>query len=386
MKKFDLVIIGGGAAAFAAAIKANELKKNTVLINAGLPLGGTCVNVGCVPSKKLLWAGEVIHQAKNHNIPGIDIEVKGVNFKDIVKDELNLVDRMRKEKYENVLKELQFVTFIEGKARFTGEGEVEVNNEKIFADKFIIATGSTANVPPIKNIKKVGYITHIEALKLNKQPSELVVIGAGPVGIEFAQMFARFGTKVTVLQHGKYILSFVEKELSSQLQKILEGEGIDIITEAEVESTRTEENKKIITFSVNGEQKEVTVEEILLATGKTPNTQELNLEVVGVQVDEHQAIKVNEFFETNKKGIFAVGDVAVLPLRLETTAGREGTLAAENALSDTKTALNTTLFQILYLPIRKAQVLDIQKINKCKKWEYVLAEPYLLSTFPKLLL
>lgn len=139
--QYDLIILGGGAGAFAAAIKANELKKKTAIINAGLPLGGTCVNVGCVPSKKLLWAGEVLHQTQNHNIPGIDIEVKNFDFNKVVQDELNLVSMLQKEKYEKVLENLQFITVIEGKARFVSKNEIKVNGEKITAPKFVIATG-----------------------------------------------------------------------------------------------------------------------------------------------------------------------------------------------------------------------------------------------------
>ncbi|MDZ7586568.1 MAG: FAD-dependent oxidoreductase, partial [Patescibacteria group bacterium] len=188
---FDLIIIGGGAGAFAAAIKANELGAKTLMVNSGLPLGGTCVNVGCVPSKTLLWAGEVMHQAKHHNIPGIDIEVKNFDFQKVVQHELDLVAKLQDEKYRNVLNQLEHVTHVEGKATFVSPNEIEVEGRKYQAKKFIIAAGSTAAVPPIAGIKEVGYITHIEALKLKRQPKELTVVGAGPVGLEFAQMYAR---------------------------------------------------------------------------------------------------------------------------------------------------------------------------------------------------
>ena len=331
MKKFDLIIIGGGAGAFAAAIKANELKVKTAIINAGLPLGGTCVNVGCVPSKTLLWAGEVLHQAKHHNIPGIELEVKNFDFKKVVQDELSLVEKLRKEKYEKVLSNLEHVTHIEGKAVFVSPTEVEVNGEKLQAEKFIIATGSTANVPPIEGIQDIGYVTHIEALRLEKQPKELVVIGGGAVGVEFAQMYSRFGTKVTILQRAERILPFVERELTDQLAKVLTSEGITIHTNAEVKSARKEGNKKVLTVVIDGKSQDVSGDEILLAAGKTPNTKDLGLDKVGVKVNEEQAVTVNELFQSSQVNIFAVGDVAGLPLRLETTSGREGTLAAENA-------------------------------------------------------
>jgi len=332
MKNFDLIIIGGGAGAFAAAIRANELGAKTALINAGLPLGGTCVNVGCVPSKTLLWAGETMHHAEHHGIPGVELEVKHFDFQKVVQDELSLVERLQKEKYEKVLKNLEHVTAIEGKAKFVSETEVEVNGKKLSAEKFIIATGSTANVPPIEGIQETGFVTHIEALQMKKQPKELVVIGAGPVGLEFAQMFARFGTKVTVLQREQSILPQVEKALTDRLTEILEKEGVTIITNAKVTKAYTERGKKVVAFTTDGREQTAQSDEILLAAGKTANTEALNLEAVGVEVNERKSVVVNQNFQTSNKNIFAVGDVTNAPARYETTAGHEGTLAAENVL------------------------------------------------------
>ena len=340
MKKLDLIIIGGGAGAFAAAIKANELKAKTAIINTGLPLGGTCVNVGCVPSKTLLWAGEVLHLAKHSNIPGIELEVKSFDFKKVVQDELSLVEKLRKEKYEKVLNNLEHVTYIKGRAVFISPTEVEVNGEKLQAEKFIIATGSTANVPPIEGIRDVGYITHIEALKLEKQPKELVVIGGGAVGVEFAQMYSRFGTKITILQREERILPSAEQEFTDQLAKVLTGEGITIHTNTETKSVRKDGDKKILTVVIDGKSEEVSGDEILLAAGKTPNTKDFGLDKVNVKVNEEQAVVVNEFFQSSQANIFAIGDATGLPLRLETTAGREGTLVAENALRGTKKSID----------------------------------------------
>ena len=353
MNKYDLIIIGGGAGAFAAAIRANELKAKTLLVNAGLPLGGTCVNVGCVPSKTLLWAGEVMHQAKNHGIPGVELELKSFDFKKVVQDELHLVERLRTEKYEKVLKNLEHVTFLKGKAEFGTPNEITLNRpafaeaapfaevateaesagkQKFSGEKFVIAAGSTANIPSIEGIQGVGYITHIEALKLKKQPKELIVVGAGPVGLEFAQMYSRFGTKVTILEYGPSIFGPGEPELISKLSEILESEGITIYTGAKATKARMERGKKVLTFQRDGKENEVSADEILLAAGKTPNTKGLMLKKANVTVDEKQAIVVNQFFLTSNPSIFAVGDTTNLPLRLETTAGKEGTLAAENAL------------------------------------------------------
>ena len=340
MNAFDLIIIGGGAGAFAAGIKANELKKKTLIVNGGLPAGGTCVNVGCVPSKILVHAGEVLHNARNHGVPGIDIEVKNFDFKKVMEHELGMVEHFRDEKYHKVLKNLEHVTFMEGKAAFSSEKEIAVDGESYTAEKFIIATGSTANVPPIEGISDAGYVTHIEALKLTEQPKEMLVIGAGPVGLELAQVYARFGTKVTMLQRGGRIFPHGEPDLIAGLHKVLEGEGITIHTKAEAKSVEVKDGKKVVTFSVDGSEQTITVDEILLASGKTPNTDELNLEAIGVDVNERKAVAVNEQFETNVPHVYAVGDVTSLPMRLETTAGHEGTLVTENIFTDAKHTLN----------------------------------------------
>lgn len=334
MKNFDLIIIGGGAGAFAAGIKANELKKKTLMVNGGLPTGGTCVNVGCVPSKILVHAGEVLHNARNHGIPGIDIEVKNFDFKKVIEYELSMVEMFRNEKYQKILKNLEYATFMEGRASFSGAKEIMVGNEKYTAEKFIIATGSTANVPEIEGIHEAGYVTHIGALALKGQPKEMVVIGAGPVGLELAQVYARFGAKVTILQHNDRIFPQGEQDLIAGLRKVLESEGITIHTKADAQKVEKKDGKKTLSFTVNGALKTIVVDEILLATGKTANTDDLNLRAVGVEINKQKAIVVNEYFETNIPYVFAVGDVTSLPMRLETTAGHEGTLVVENIFED----------------------------------------------------
>jgi len=339
-KNYDIIILGGGATAFAAAIRASELKKKTAIINAGLPLGGTCVNVGCVPSKKLLWAGEVMHQAKNHNIDGIDIEVKGFDFAKVVREEMSLVKHLQDEKYKKVLESIPDVEIVEGMGRFISENEIEVNGDVLKAEKIVIATGSTAIAPPIEGIQEVGYVTHIEALRLQKQPKEMVIVGGGAVGVEFAQMYTRFGTKVILLQRGERILPYAEPELTSKLTEILTNEGVTVFTQANVVKAEMVEGKKRVTAIVGGEEKVIRCDEILLAAGKRPNTKELGLEKIGVEIDERGRVVVDGFFQSSKSHIFAGGDVASLPSRLETTAGREGTLIAGNALAREKNTLD----------------------------------------------
>lgn len=334
MDKYDLVILGGGAGAFAAAIAANELGVKTALVNAGLPLGGTCVNVGCVPSKALLKIGEIAYYG-NHGFDAISGKLE-VNFEKAIKHELGLVDKFRHDKYVEVLSNLENVTHFDGKARFVSKNEVAVNGMKLYGEKFVIATGSTALPPPINGIDKVDYITHIDALKLKKLPRSMVIIGAGPVGLEFGQMYHHFGTKVTIIQKEAYVMPRTEPELSEALKKYLEQEGITIFVNARSKSVKKENNEIVVGFEVNGRLQEARGEVLMFAAGKTPNTKDLGLEKVGVSLNEKGVIEVNDEMQTTASHVWAAGDVVNKPFRLETTAGKEGKIAAENALEGKK--------------------------------------------------
>ncbi len=340
MQQYDLIIVGGGAGGFGAAIKANDLGARVALVNAGLPLGGTCVNVGCVPSKALLWAAEVLHTARHHRIPGLQFDVRHLDVAAIVRDERALVEQMQRDKYAAVLRDLEHVTFIEGRARFTSDKTLDVDGQTLAAERFVIATGSTATIPPISGLRETGFITHIEALERERPPTSLIVIGAGPLGLEFSQVFARFGTAVTVLQRPDSVFPRTESVLSQRLTEILEREGIKVITRARPKAMTRSGDRKYVAVDVNGRTVTVEADEILLAAGKTPNTTGLALHQAGVTVDAKQAITVNRFLQTSAAHIYAAGDVVNLPARVEMTAGHEGTLAAENALTGSQHAID----------------------------------------------
>lgn len=341
-KRFDLIIIGGGAGGFAAAIKADELGARTLMVNTGLPLGGTCVNVGCVPSKKLIHYAEMLHLARANNLKGVDIAVNGFNFSKVIQEEIELVEMLRNEKYVKVLANLKNVEFIEGRGEFSSDREVNVNGKIYTSEKFILSVGSKTSIPPIEGLKETGFITHIEALRVSKQPCELLIIGAGPMGLEFGQIFSRFGTMVTILEYQPTIFQPGEREIVNRLQKILEREGVVIKTNARVIKADKKAGKKALIYLIDGKENLVSGDEILLAAGKTPNTEGMGLEKPGVEVDKRKAIMVNDYLETSNKDIYAAGDAINQPLRLETTAGKEGSLAAENALSSSKKTMDYT--------------------------------------------
>ena len=340
MGKYDLVIIGGGAGGFGAAIKANDLGARTAMINTGLPLGGTCVNVGCVPSKALLYAGEVLHAADHHGVPGIGLIRDQFDFPTVVQAELDMVRELRDEKYEHVLNQLENITLFEGKGQFISPNEVTVNGDTVEGEKFLIATGSTARVPAIDGIEETGFITHIEALKLKCLPREMIVIGAGAVGLEFSQMYSRFGTRVTLLRRSKSIFRGTEPELAVRLGELLEGEGISIILGVEYRKAWVENGRKHLSYISDGREVVVSGDEILLAAGKDPNTKGLALHIAGVETNGKGAVTVSEFMQTSQPHIFAAGDVVDLPLRLETTAAHEGTLGARNALTGSEDSID----------------------------------------------
>lgn len=348
IKKYDLIIIGGGAAAFSAAFKAEEHNTKTAMVERGI-LGGTCVNVGCVPSKNLLRAGELLYSSANPSFPSIlpcgssrtNNDSNNFDFSKAMTGKDNLVRFLRKQKYYDVLSSLENIELIKGSASFLNQHKIKVDGGKklLEADKFIIATGSFATIPStIKGIDKVDYITNIEALSLDKKPASMIVVGGRALGLEFAQMYSRFGTKVTLLQRNDTIIPEHEPEVSSALTQYLSEEGIDIITGAMIEEVYQKSDTKFVKISQhhnnnNKETKTLEAEELLMATGRKPNTKDLHLENAGVKLRQNDGgIMVDLEMHTSVSSIWAAGDVLGGTM-LETLAAKEGATAAENALT-----------------------------------------------------
>lgn len=332
--QYDLIIVGGGAGAFAAAIKANDYQAKTLMINAGLPLGGTCVNVGCVPSKNLLKVGQFKHEARHHGFGAIDIPEVRFDFARAIDEELATVAALRQHKYTDVLGYLEHVTPLEARARFVSAHEVEAGGRRFYGERFVVAVGSKALPPPIPGIEEVGYFTHVEALQNKELPRRLLVIGAGPVALELAQMFRHFGSEVMLVVRGERLYKKTEPEISDALEYYLADEGLSIHKRARVTRLRREDGhaSRIATVVADGRETEVTFDQLLIGTGKTPNTAGLGLENAGVTLSEGDAIRVNQWYQTDAQHIYAVGDAADLPRRLETTAGKEGSYATANVL------------------------------------------------------
>jgi len=342
--RYELIIIGGGATAFAAALKAESHGVKTAMIERGR-LGGTCINVGCIPSKNLLGAGEVLHSLRQPAYQSILPCKSEFDFSQTIDDKDNLVKYLRKRKYHDVLSNLDNVDLIKTNASFVSDKKLRVNGNILEADKFIIATGSSPLVPPIRGIDKVYYLTSNEALSLREKPSSMIVIGGRVLGLEFAQMYSRFGTKVTLLQRSKRIIPEHEPEISDMLYKSLTEEGIEIITGVEIQEVSQKNESLFVNALVNNnmeKKKEMTFEseQLLVATGRRPNTADLHLENTSVILrNEDGAITVNSEMRTSAPHIWAGGDVVGEPM-LETLAAKEGATAAENALTGSHKKIN----------------------------------------------
>ena len=381
MKQYQVAIIGGGAAAFAAATKAADLNVGKVImINSGLPIGGTCVNVGCVPSKVLLEIGAKLYYPWNpsfKSLPSSAAQIKPrVHIAEIINEKDEIVESLRQSNYRDVVSALKNVEFVEGRGRFVSPNAVEIiaqTSRTIEADKFIVATGSRAAIPPIKGIEKIKYLTNIEALSLKTVPERLVVLGGGPLGLEFAQMYRHFGSEVLVIEMGNRVLPLEEPEASREIQRALEDEGIQFMTSSKLIELSSDDNLKHAKVDHKGDIIEIDFDEILIATGVQPNTAGLNLDSAGVRTDRRGFIETGDHLRTANPNIYAAGD-CVGKMALETVAAKEGAVAAENALTGSEKTINYeqiphavfTMPQVASVGITEAELMKRIKVCACR--------------------
>ena len=335
--EFDIVVIGGGSAAFAAALKATELGAEVAVCEKDV-IGGTCLNRGCIPSKNLLRVAEVFFYSRHQPFSGIDIPKGKVDFAKVIEQKDELVKELRKEKYLNVLRDNTKIHYFEGEASFLSGNEVKVGERVIKGSRFIIATGARPRVIPFNGIDRVDFLDSTTALALKELPTSLIILGGRFVAVEMAQIFSRFGSKVTILQRSPMIIPGEEEEISAALKGYLEEEGIAIHTGAKVMEVHQSGRQKTVRADVGGAATEFRGEAILMATGITPNTDGLNLDAAGVDVDQNGFVRTDEFMRTTNPVVFAAGDVAG-KMPLVTVAAREGSVAAANALSDDECCL-----------------------------------------------
>lgn len=324
---FDLLVLGSGSSAFAAAIRASDAGARVALVERGA-VGGTCVNVGCVPSKALLRAAELQHLASSSPIPGLSLHADPVNLDEITAWKNQLVKELRQTKYIDLVDAYGF-ELVAGTARFEGPDSVSIGEERVTAEAFLIATGAAPAIPELPGLVSVDYLTNDTVLELTELPRHLIVLGGGPEGLEFAQAFRRLGSRVTIVGRNRYLAPQEDHDVSLALAEALRDEGIDVLTGTAPSAVRRTKAGVVVTLTTGVE---VEGDKLLVATGRRPNTQDLQLELAGVSVDERGAVVVDEQLRTTNPRIFAAGDVTGAPQYVY-VAAYAGALAADNAIS-----------------------------------------------------
>ena len=332
----SVVVVGGGPGGYVAAIRAAQLGGKVTLIEKN-KLGGTCLNVGCIPTKVLLHAAEALTEAKHMDNLGIQVSVNGIDWKGV---------QSRKEAVTNQLvsgvtglMKANKIRVIEGTASFASKTALEVvkkdgTKENVPFDKVILATGSVPAVPPIPGVKEnAACVDSTGALAFDHVPETLLVIGGGVIGMELATAYSRFGAKVTVVEAMPKLLPMMDGELTAMLRKKMEASGVTILTEAKVQSVEAAPVGAKVQVEVGGKVESFEAEKVLVAVGRRTDTEALGLDKVGIAHDRGR-ITVNDKMETNVPNIYAIGD-CLGKVMLAHVASAQGEVAAENALGET---------------------------------------------------
>ncbi|AZA50759.1 dihydrolipoyl dehydrogenase [Chryseobacterium carnipullorum] len=332
MENFDIAVIGSGPGGYVAAIRSAQLGYKTVIIEKYDTLGGTCTNVGCIPTKALLDSShhyaEASHQFRDH---GIKLETLAVDFPQMYKRKSEVVSKNTSGL--DYLMSKNKITRLKGTASFINNSLIKVTDGdqiiEINAGNYIIATGSKPSSIPGVEIDKKRIITSTEALSLKERPKSMVIIGGGVIGVEMASIFSRIGTQVTILEYADHLIAGMDHELGKSLQKTMKKEGVDIRLGQTVYKTETSgSSAKVFFKDKNNEDHELEAEYVLVAVGRSPYTSGLGLENTGIQMDDRGFIKVDEKRKTSVSHIYAIGDV-VGGAMLAHKAEEEGVLVAE---------------------------------------------------------
>ena len=328
----DLLIIGAGSAAFAAAIKASELGARVAMVE-GDTVGGTCVNIGCVPSKALLRAAEHYHRAGHSPFAGVPTSTGPVDLPALVSQKDRLVRTMRQDKYEDLI-DIYGIDLIRGEARFTGPDTVEVDGRDVSAGRLLVATGAAPWAPPVEGLDDTGYLTSTTALDLTTVPEELIVVGANAIGLELGQLFLHLGSGVTFVEALDRIAPFEEPEISAAFHRHLESLGARIIISATITKAGRRGDHRWLDVSIDGATERLEADQLLIATGRRARVARLGLETAAVDTDQRGHIVVNDRMATSNPTVFAAGDVTTLP-QFVYVAALSGAIAAEHALRGT---------------------------------------------------
>jgi dihydrolipoamide dehydrogenase len=324
---FDVAIIGGGSGGYAAARTAAGAGLNTVVIEGGKEIGGLCILRGCMPTKALLYAADVIHLARHANTWGIRAPEVSFDFAQVMARK----NAMIKEFADDRVRQLTGgkFKFIRAQARFVDPHTLALTSgQTLTAAHFIISTGSLVSQPPLPQLKQTGYLTSDEALELVARPRSLIVLGGGLVAVEFAQFFARFDTEVTVVQRSEHLLRAFDTDASAELERVFRRDGIRLFAGTKLADARRDGHLKQVTFEHEGSTICVAAEEILFALGRVPNTDGLDLGKAGV-ITEDRRIVTDSRMQTSAPHIYAAGDCTG-PHEIVHIAVQQGEIAAHN--------------------------------------------------------
>jgi mercuric reductase len=345
---FDLAVIGSGSAAFAAAIAAVGQGRRVVMIERGTT-GGTCVNAGCVPSKALLAAAEARHGAQAAaRFPGLAAAELPAGFPALIGGKDALVAQLRAEKYTELAEDYGW-EIVHGTAAFTGTTRAPVldaalndgGTRRIEAAHYLIATGSAPWAPPVDGLEEAGYLTSATAMELAALPESMIVVGGSAVGLEQAQLFARLGTRVTVIEALDHLAPFEEPEVSEVIEEVFAEEGIAVHAGAALTGVQHDGREYTLTVSGDGAPAGLRAEQLLIATGRRPVTAGLNLDTVGVKTGPRGEVAVDDYLRTTNERVWAAGDVTGHP-QFVYVAAAHGTLVAGNALTGAERTLDYT--------------------------------------------
>ena len=303
MAKYDMAIIGGGSGGLTAARVATALGANVLLVDKER-LGGDCLNYGCVPSKSLIHVARIVQKARESASLGIMTANLSVNMAKVSEYVQGVIDRVAEG--EKVYTEGVTVKF--GQITFKSATELVLNGEIFTSRNTLIATGSRPVMPRVEGLEEVGYLTNESVFDLMNLPSSIVIVGGGPVGVELSQAFERLGAKVTIIQEQERILPREDPEVSEAVARVLNSEGIDIVTNARFVKAGRSGNKKVVTATQGAQLLNFESDEIVLAVGRQPNIEGLNLEAAGIKYDKN-GIKVDDYLQTSASNILAIGDV-----------------------------------------------------------------------------
>ena len=303
---YDIVIIGAGSGGLVVASGASQLGAKVALVEKH-KMGGECLNTGCVPSKTLIHSAKVVSLMKRAETFGLDpVDIK-FNYSKVIDHVHSVINRISRHDSVERFEGLGCDVFLGG-ARFEPPNEIKVGDKKIRGKKFVIATGSSPLMPPFPGLQEMDCLTNENVFEKRDLPRSLIVLGAGPISLELAQTFHRFGSKVTIIQRSSHILSKEDIDIRIKMEEILQKEGLEIITDTAIERFEKEDGNKVVYFRKNNESLSVKAEEILCALGRTPNTKGLNLEAAGIEYNK-TGIIVDNRLRTSQKHIYACGDV-----------------------------------------------------------------------------